>query len=204
VEDADYGEEANVPFIPDISTSEYEEKKNIFFNELEKDNPKEICKLTIGQHLSEKWHTVRLGPHYRLFIGRQFSWFLISMRTYVSAHTKAIVVGRQIDRKIVGIPIQQESWPTIDRAWCTIRVRTFTDYTVGNPHILGVQWLSAVQKFRFLISYPTSTRRHGNFAGVHTLLRIILSSNSAVLINIITGVSPPHFDFFVFYVLCQC
>jgi hypothetical protein len=53
-------------------------------------------------------------------------------------------------------------------------------------------------------SYPTSTRRHGNFAGVHTLLRIILSSNSAVLINIITGVSPPHFDFFVFYVLCQC
>jgi hypothetical protein len=51
---------------------------------------------------------------------------------------------------------------------------------------------------------PTSTRRHGNFAGVHTLLRIILSSNSAVLINIITGVSPPHFDFFVFYVLCQC
>jgi hypothetical protein len=50
-----------------------------------------------------------LGPHYRLFIGRQFSWFLISMRTYVSAHTKAIVVGRQIDRKIVGIPIQQES-----------------------------------------------------------------------------------------------
>jgi hypothetical protein len=52
--------------------------------------------------------------------------------------------------------------------------------------------------------YPTSTRRHGNFAGVHTLLRILLSSNSAVLINIITGVSPPHFDFFVFYVLCQC
>jgi hypothetical protein len=52
--------------------------------------------------------------------------------------------------------------------------------------------------------YPTSTRRHGNFAGVHTLLRIILSSNGAVLINIITGVSPPHFDFFVFYVLCQC
>jgi hypothetical protein len=52
--------------------------------------------------------------------------------------------------------------------------------------------------------YPTSTRRHGNFAGVHTLLRIILSSNSAVLINIITGVSPPHFDFVVYYVLCQC
>jgi hypothetical protein len=41
---------------------------------------------------------------------------------------------------------------------------------------------------RILINYPTSTRRHGNFAGVHTLLRIILSSNSAVLINIITGV----------------
>jgi hypothetical protein len=55
-----------------------------------------------------------------------------------------------------------------------------------------------------IVYYPTSTRRHGNFAGVHTLLRIILSSNSAVLINIITGVSPPHFDFFVFYVLCQC
>jgi hypothetical protein len=54
-------------------------------------------------------------------------------------------------------------------------------------------------------SYPTSTRRHGNFAGVHTLLRILLSSNSAVLINIITSVSPPHFDFVVFYyVLCQC
>jgi hypothetical protein len=53
-------------------------------------------------------------------------------------------------------------------------------------------------------SYPTSTRRHGNFAGVHTLLRILLSSNSAVLINIITGVSPPHFDFVVYYVLCQC
>jgi hypothetical protein len=55
-----------------------------------------------------------------------------------------------------------------------------------------------------LFYYPTSTRRHGNFAGVHTLLQIILSSNSAVLINIITGVSPPHFDFVVSYVLCQC
>jgi hypothetical protein len=54
------------------------------------------------------------------------------------------------------------------------------------------------------IAYPTSTRRHGNFAGIHTLLRILLSSNSAVLINIITGVSPPHFDFVVYYVLCQC
>jgi hypothetical protein len=53
-------------------------------------------------------------------------------------------------------------------------------------------------------NYPTSTRRHGNFAGVHTLLRILLSSNSAVLINIITGVSPPHYDFVVYYVLCQC
>jgi hypothetical protein len=69
----------------------------------------------------------------------------------VSAHTKAIVVGRQIDRKIVGIPFQQESWPTIDRAWCTMRVRTFTDYRVGDPHILCVQWLSAVHKFLFLI-----------------------------------------------------
>jgi hypothetical protein len=52
--------------------------------------------------------------------------------------------------------------------------------------------------------YPTSTRRHGNFAGVHTLLRILLSSNSAVPINIITGVLPSHFDFVVYYVLCQC
>jgi hypothetical protein len=51
-------------------------------------------------------------------------------------------------------------------------------YIITNNHIL-----------------PSTTRRHGNFAGVHTLLRIILSSNSAVLINIITGVSPPHFDF---------
>jgi hypothetical protein len=56
----------------------------------------------------------------------------------------------------------------------------------------------------FIYYYPTSTRRHGNFAGVHTLLRILLSSNSAVLINIITGVSPPHYDFVVYYVLCQC
>jgi hypothetical protein len=55
-----------------------------------------------------------------------------------------------------------------------------------------------------IFNYPTSTRRHGNFAGVHTLLRILLSSNSAVLINIITGVSPPHYDFVVYYVLCQC
>jgi hypothetical protein len=54
-----------------------------------------------------------------------------------------------------------------------------------------------------VIYYPTSTRRHGNFAGVHTLLRILLSSNSAVLINIITGVLPPHFDFVVYYVLCH-
>jgi hypothetical protein len=52
--------------------------------------------------------------------------------------------------------------------------------------------------------FPSTSRRHGNFAGVHTLLRILLSSNSAVLINIITGVSPPHFDFVVYYVLCQC
>jgi hypothetical protein len=52
--------------------------------------------------------------------------------------------------------------------------------------------------------FPSITRRHGNFAGVHTLLRILLSSNSAVLINIITGVLPPHFDFVVYYVLCQC
>jgi hypothetical protein len=56
----------------------------------------------------------------------------------------------------------------------------------------------------FIPSVHSSTRRHGNFAGVHTLLRILLSSNSAVLINIITGVLPPHFDFVVYYVLCQC
>jgi hypothetical protein len=56
-------------------------------------------------------------------------------------------------------------------------------------------------KYHFGFSYPTSTRRHGNFAGVHTLLRILLSSNSAVLINIITGVSPPHFDFVVYLVI---
>jgi hypothetical protein len=55
-----------------------------------------------------------------------------------------------------------------------------------------------------ILDYPTSTRRHGNFAGVHTLLRILLPSNSAVLINIITGVLPPHFDIVVYYVLCQC
>jgi hypothetical protein len=61
-----------------------------------------------------------------------------------------------------------------------------------------------INDWNFIESYPSSTRRHGNFAGVHTLLRIILSSNSAVLINIITGVSPPHFDFVVYYVLCQC
>jgi hypothetical protein len=53
VEDADYGEEANVPFIPDISTSE-SKKKKIFFNELEQDNSEEICKLTFGQHFNEK------------------------------------------------------------------------------------------------------------------------------------------------------
>jgi hypothetical protein len=53
----------------------------------------------------------------------------------------------------------------------------------------------------YYIHYPTSTRRHGNFAGIHTLLRILLSSNSAVLINIITGVSPPHYDFVVYYII---
>jgi hypothetical protein len=50
VEDADYGEEANVPFIPDFRV----EKKKIFFNELEQDNSEEICKLTFGQHFNEK------------------------------------------------------------------------------------------------------------------------------------------------------
>jgi hypothetical protein len=61
------------------------------------------------------------------------------------------------------------------------------------------------KKINYFYSEPSTTQRHGNFAGVHTLLRILLSSNSAVLINIITGVSPPHFDFVMFYyVLCQC
>jgi hypothetical protein len=74
-------------------------------------------------------------------------------------------------------------------------------------HVTGSMlkiFLGSMFRLSFHSYYPTSTRRHGNFAGVHTLLRIILSSNSAVLINIITGVSPPHFDFFVFYFLCQC
>jgi hypothetical protein len=65
-------------------------------------------------------------------------------------------------------------------------------------------WKKVFSDKKINVHYPTSTRRHGNFAGVHTLLRILLSSNSAVLINIITGVSPPHFDFVVYYVLCQC
>jgi hypothetical protein len=85
-------------------------------------------------------------------------------------------------------------------------------HKIAFPKVLHTRFFLILTKKKFLqtlnevmnFSYPTSTRRHGNFAGVHTLLRIILSSNSAVLINIITGVSPPHFDFFVFYVLCQC
>jgi hypothetical protein len=74
-------------------------------------------------------------------------------------------------------------------------------------YYLRLQWKDTHFKNSNLLNsyyYPTSTPRHGNFAGVHTLLRILLSSNSAVLINIITGVSPPHFDFVVYYVLCQC
>jgi hypothetical protein len=70
---------------------------------------------------------------------------------------------------------------------------SYNDNNTTIPKILG-----------FTQSEPSTIRQQGNFAGVHTLLRILLSSNSAVLINIITGVSPPHFDFFVFYVLCQC
>jgi hypothetical protein len=63
------------------------------------------------------------------------------MRTYVSAHTKAIVVGRQIDRKIVArtcrFPFNKKvGQQTIDRAWCTMRVRTFTDYPVESTHIM--------------------------------------------------------------------
>jgi hypothetical protein len=50
-------------------------------------------------------------------------------------------------------------------------------------------------------NYPSATRRHGNFAGVHTLLRILLSSNSAVLINIITGVLP-HITLKRHYLTC--
>jgi hypothetical protein len=86
--------------------------------------------------------------------------------------------------------------------------KAFGQYVAERLQEMGAEQRSAKRQTIVLLledsSYPTSTRRHGNFAGVHTLLRIILSSNSAVLINIITGVSPPHFDFFVFYVLCQC
>jgi hypothetical protein len=71
------------------------------------------------------------------------------MRTYVSAHAKAIVVGRQIDRKIVGIPFQQESCPTVDRAWCIMRVHTFTDYPVGDPHIIRAVALCSANIFIF-------------------------------------------------------
>jgi hypothetical protein len=46
-----------------------------------------------------------------------------------------------------------------------MRVRTFTDYPVGDPHILCVQWLSSVQKFGFLIYDYESNRDfvHGTF-----------------------------------------
>jgi hypothetical protein len=77
-------------------------------------------------------------------------------------------------------------------------------YSVKHCLIIGKKMGEHGIEAGWIFSYPTSTRRHGNFAGVHTLLRILLSSNSAVLINIITGVSPPHFDFVVYYVLCQC
>jgi hypothetical protein len=87
-----------------------------------------------------------------------------------------------------------------------------TNYSLSYRGCLNVHEKNMEQNFQTKKSiivityfhYPTSTRRHGNFAGVHTLLPILLSSNSAVLINIITGVSPPHFDFVVYYVLCQC
>jgi hypothetical protein len=75
---------------------------------------------------------------------------------------------------------------------------------LGQPVYSEIAIAFCMKSINLLLYYPTSTRRHGNFAGVHTLLRILLSSNSAVLINIITGVSPPHFDFVVYYVLCQC
>jgi hypothetical protein len=84
------------------------------------------------------------------------------------------------------------------------------DYKEKNAKVLAINLFVFLPPYRSLThfvqekNYPTSTRRHGNFAGVHTLLRILLSSNSAVLINIITGVSPPHYDFVVYYVLCQC
>jgi hypothetical protein len=86
-----------------------------------------------------------------------------------------------------------------------IRIPTTTAEAERNFHIKINQNISGrFSGSRLSNSYPSATRRHGNFAGVHTLLRILLSSNSAVLINIITGVSPPHFDFVVYYVLCQC
>jgi hypothetical protein len=44
------------------------------------------------------------------------------------------------------------------------------------------------QLFLLYITYPTSTRRHGNFAGVHTLLRILLSSNISNIILILLTV----------------
>jgi hypothetical protein len=78
---------------------------------------------------------------------------------------------------------------------------------VGAIKIVVENWVAKTKRLRNaalkpfrIIYYPSATRWHGNFAGVHTLLRILLSSNIAVLINIITGVSPPHFDFVVYYV----
>jgi hypothetical protein len=56
-------------------------------------------------------NTLRLGPHYRLFIGRQFSWLLNKYEDLLSAHTKAIVVGRQIDRKQFSLPGGRGSYP---------------------------------------------------------------------------------------------
>jgi hypothetical protein len=78
-----------------------------------------------------------------------------------------------------------------------------TNYLLPYRGCLNVHEKNVSDK-KFNYFYPSATRRHGNFAGVHTLLGILLSSNSAVLINIITGVSPPHFDFVVYCVLCQC
>jgi hypothetical protein len=51
-------------------------------------------------------------------------------------------------------------------------------HTGKNSQILTVSNKNIIY---LLLNYPSATRRHGNFAGVHTLLRILLSS--AVLIN---------------------
>jgi hypothetical protein len=65
------------------------------------------------------------------------------MGTYVSAHTKAIVVGRQIDRKIVGrtcrFPFNQKVGQLlIEHGVLCERAHSPTnDYPVGDTHIIS-------------------------------------------------------------------